>query len=405
LRNSKLVDASLSIIGRLQEEDGGITATPLDDAYPYVYPRDAVFMTKALNSCGDYDRSKRFYDYLARVRRLQGEFHQRYNKGFPYVTNEHELDTTPIVLQGIYDTYLRSGDAAFLERMWPLVRECALFTAGSLDQGTGLVHTTNSIHENRALEEGFEIWTNSAAVRGLIDASKMAAAIRSDDLAADWSRRATTLLDSTIERLYDGERGIFSKVVRRSGERVTAPDMSQLAPFYFGIFEDPKTLGRTLESLEGALWNKAVGGFNRFRDFEVVHDWHWYTGGTRAAWPFFTIWAARFYRQLGIREREDACIEFIDSVVTSEDMFIPEKVAPIEGFNEWKANELEFGDRIVNGVRKIERGRHTIRAPGFVCWACPLGWAHAEYILFEKEVRSEPSVLLQEAAPTVRRPS
>jgi GH15 family glucan-1,4-alpha-glucosidase len=103
----------------------------------------------------------------------------------------------------------------------------------------------------------------------------------------------------------------------------------------------------------------------------------------KASWPFFTIWAARFYAKLGDAKHEQECLQFLDSVVTS-DLFIPEKVAPVEGYQEWKENELEFGDRVVNGMRRTEGRIHTIKAPGYVCWACPLGWAHAEYILYEK---------------------
>ncbi len=403
MRNSRLVDSSLAVIMSLQEKSGGFTATMADDAYPYVYPRDAVFMTMALNACAEFERSKRFYRFLTDLRRPAGEFYQRYNAGLPYVTNEHELDTTPIVLQGIHDTYSKSGDVAFLREMWSLVEECSAFTLRSIDGQAGLVYTTNAIHENRELEEGFEIWTNCAAARGLLDASRMAEAVGLPNLQEEWLGRARALFARIAEKLYDAEAGAFVKVMRRSGELVKAADMSVLAPFYFGLSDDNKILESTLGRLRSSLWNKEIGGFNRFQDFEVVHDWHWYTGGTGASWPFFTIWAARFYNQIGSSEDEEACYDFLDSVVTS-DLFIPEKVAPLKGYNLWKENELEFGDRVLNGVRKIERGVHSIRSPDYVCWACPLGWAHAEYILMEKGVRPDAASLLGEvpSAPTIK---
>lgn len=51
-------------------------------------------------------------------------------------------------------------------------------------------------------------------------------------------------------------------------------------------------------------------------------------------------------------------------------------------------------------MQKIDRGAHTIQAPGYVCWACPLGWAHAEYILLEKGERRMDYELLQEETST-----
>jgi GH15 family glucan-1,4-alpha-glucosidase len=239
LPNQALLGKSLAVIASLQEADGGILATPRDDVYPFVYPRDAAIMTTAMNALGEYERSKKFYKFLNGVRR---EFYQRYNGGMPYVSNEHELDVTPLVLSGIHDTYAKSRDARFLESMWGMVQECAAFTERSIDGDAGLVYTVNSIHENRKLEEGFEIWANSAAVKGLLDASRMAAALGRDDLRDAWANSSRRLLAKMVERLYDKEQGTFIKVMRRSGERITAPDMSQLAPYYFGIYRDDEAL-------------------------------------------------------------------------------------------------------------------------------------------------------------------
>ena len=401
MHNRALVDKSLAVIEALQEGNGGILATPLDDVYPYVYPRDAVFMTMAMNALGQHERSKRFYRFLAGVRRPRGEFYQRYNSGMPYVSNEHELDVTPLVLSGIFDTFRSSNDRSFLEESWEMVLECASFTTRAVDPDVGLVYTTNSVHENRQLEEGFEIWANSAAVKGLLDASKVAAALGRGDLADVWASSSKRILAQMVARLQDKEKGTFAKVLRRSGEKVMAPDMSQLAPYYFGIYRDDAALETTLESLRAALWNKRVGGFNRFRDFEVVDDWHWYSGGTGASWPFFTLWAARSYRDLGLREGEEECLAFLDSVLT-DDLFIPEKVAPFDGYQEWKANELKFGNRTLNGIRKIEGNCHRMRIPGYVCWASPLGWAHAEYIFLEMRERGKDYEVSQEAVHTVK---
>ena len=400
LHNLGLLERSLAVIKALQEDDGGILATPRDDAYPFVYPRDAVMMTKAMNTLGEHEPSKRFYRFLNGVRRPHGEFYQRYNRGMPYVSNQHELDVTPLILDGIYDTYRSSGDRTFLEAMWGMVQECASFTEGAIDDDAGLVYTTNSVNENRKLEEGFEIWANSAAVKGLLSASKIAGELGHDDLRDAWEGSSRRLLSSMVERLYDKEQRTFIKVMRRSGEKVKAPDMSQLAPYYFGIYRDDAALEETLLHLKDALWNKSIGGFNRFRDFEIVDDWHWYSGGTAAAWPFFTLWAARSYKILGIREGGDACLDFLDSVLT-DDLLIPEKVAPVDGYRQWKSNETQFAERVLNGIGKIEGNAHRIKAPGYVCWACPLGWAHAEYILLETDKLSKDYEVLEEGISSV----
>jgi len=373
---------SIEIICRLQEEDGGILATQKDDAYPFVYPRDASVMTIALNMHGFHARSMKFYHYLNRVRRQDGEIYQRYNRGMPYVTRKREADVTPLVIQGVYDTYRSSGDRGFLESMWELVGEGAGFIAKGVDAETGLVQTNCSVHENVTLEEGFEIWANSASVKGLLDASEMASALGHPEPAHKWLEEARKLWSRIFDRLYDDESDLFVKNLRVDGTLVKAPDVAQLAPFYFGLCQNRKTLERTLHHLRETLWNARVGGVNRFRDFEVVKDWHWYTGGTGASWPLFTLWMARLYQRLGDLDSMEECLRFIRNASTLE-MEIPEKVAPMKGYEEWKENETEFNERVTNGIRRSER--NPISIPDYVAWACPLGWSNAEYVLLERK--------------------
>jgi len=371
---------SIEIICGLQEEDGGILATKRDDAYPFVYPRDASIMTMALNMHGFHYRSMRFYRYLSEVRRPDGEIYQRYNRGMPYVTRRREADVTPIVIQGVYDTYRSSGNRAFLESMWGLVGEGANFVIAGMDASTGLVRTNCSVHENQSLEEGFEIWANSASVKGLLDASMIAADLGHVELGREWSAYARTLWRGILERLFDQGTGLFLKNLRADGTPVEAPDVAQLAPFYFGLRQDNETLKRTLKHLRETLWNAEVGGVNRFRDFEVVKDWHWYTGGTGASWPLFTLWMARFYKRLGDVDSMEGCLRFIRAASTSE-MEIPEKVAPKKGYLEWRENETEYNERVTNGIQRAEST--SLLTPGLVAWACPLGWSHAEYLRLE----------------------
>jgi glucoamylase len=376
---------SIEVICNLQEEDGGILATSKDDAYPFVYPRDATFMTMALNMHGLCDRSKKFYGFLRGVRRPNGETYQRYNRGYPYVTRKGEADVTPIAIQGIYDTYRSSKDLDFLKTMWGMTADGAAFVMAGIDGAVGLVHTTSSIHETQSLEEGFEIWANSAAVKGLLDASRIAEELEHRDSAENWLAHARALWREIREKLYDDGNGLFIKNLRMDGTRIDAPDVAQLSPFYFGLCQDEEILETTLDHLRQTLWNRAVGGVNRFRDFDVVKDWHWYTGGTRASWPLFTLWMARLYRRLGRAESAEECLRFVRRASTKA-MEIPEKVAPIEGYKEWRDNETEYNERIVHGIARAERSEISI--PGYAAWACPLGWSHAEYLLLGREDNS-----------------
>jgi GH15 family glucan-1,4-alpha-glucosidase len=352
----------------------------------------------AMNMHGLSERSMRFYRFLYGVRRPKGEILQRYAGGYPAVSRDGEADITPIVIQGIYDTYRTTKDVDFLEEMWELVNDGAGYIAENVDEELGLVHTTCSIHEERGLEEGFEIWANSASVKGLLDASKIAQALGDRRSAETWLCQARAIRRKIFENLYDAESGVFIKNLRMNGTRVDAPDVAQLSPFYFGICADMRIMVSTLAHLRQTLWNIKVGGFNRFRDFEIVTDWHWYTGGKDASWPLFTLWGAKFYHRAGDAGMASECMDFVRRA-SSREMEIPEKVAPMSGYVEWKNHEMEYNERLLHGIARADSS--TVAIPDYVSWACPLGWSHAEYLMMMREDNSaESCAMLDQVGPS-----
>jgi len=369
---------SVEVIKKLQTRQGGLLATFENDAYPYVYPRDGVIMTKALNLHSEYKRSKKFYYFLRDVVK-NGEVLQRYHKnGLPFVSEKGEHDCPGLVLHGMCDTFLRSGDEEFIRELFPFAASCAAFIKRRIG-GNGLLRTERSIHEFYRLENGYEIWANCAAARGLLDASEIAKALGKERKAKEWERAGENLRRNIKSKLYDAELGIFIKTITNAGVRLTSPDISMLSPFYFEIINSKQVLSRTLKFLRKTIWDKNLGGFKRFRKFEICKDWHWYTGGD-GPW-FLTMWAARFYRQLGDEKGFEECADWVDRV-TSPEGFIPEHIALEKDYFEWKENEIEFSERIIRGMRRAESFKSSVE--GTICWAVPLGWAQAEHVLLEE---------------------
>ena len=111
-----LIKKSIKIIKASQLKNGGFLAAPKKSAYPYVYPRDAVIMTKALNRVGKSKNSERFYYFMnkfAKIDTYKEVFH-RYNlNGWPCVTRKNQNDNEGLVLHGIYDTYKHSKKILF----------------------------------------------------------------------------------------------------------------------------------------------------------------------------------------------------------------------------------------------------------------------------------------------------
>ena len=104
-----LINKSIEVMKKLQLNNGGILASPKKSAYPYVYPRDSVIITKAMNRVGMRESSEKFYYFIDRFSNIEEYkeiFHRYTAEGLPCVTRKGQNDNEGLILHGIYDTYL-----------------------------------------------------------------------------------------------------------------------------------------------------------------------------------------------------------------------------------------------------------------------------------------------------------
>ena len=112
-RGDALFNKSVSVLKSLVLKNGGILAAPKQGGYPFVYTRDGVIISKALNRAGLVKESERFYYFMKKFTKLDdyGEVFQRYNtNGLPSVTRKNQNDNEGLLLHGIYDTYTFNKD-------------------------------------------------------------------------------------------------------------------------------------------------------------------------------------------------------------------------------------------------------------------------------------------------------
>jgi GH15 family glucan-1,4-alpha-glucosidase len=378
---SSLLDSSIKQIKSMQLPNGGILATKSKGGYPYVYTRDAVFVAKALNVIGETKRAEKYFYFMEKHANVKNykEIFQRYtDDGHPSVTRKNENDNEGLLLHGIYFTYLHNKKTKFLEDMWQLVEDVvALIFKYSK---SGLLKTDESIHEFRRLEKGYEIWANCAGWRGLKDAAEIAKILNHKKQSIKWNKKADELEKNIKKKLWNKKTNLYVK----NKKYPNAPDMSQLAPFYFGLDTDRTRLRNTMKYLRKNLWEEELGGFRRFRKFEICDDWHWYTGGS-GSWIVLTCWAARFYQELNDKNKYKESLNWITTVGKKSNGLLPEHIALKKEYEEWKKNEIEFNERILNEMKLTEKNMKKFGEKDVVYWANPLAWAHAEYILLKKE--------------------
>jgi len=380
-----LLKKSIEVLKSLQLKNGGILATPLNGAYPYIYIRDAVIITKALNRVNLAKNSEKFYYFVKKFSKLEqyGEIFQRYHKdGWPSVSRKKQNDNTGLVLHGIYDTYLHSKNKDFIKDMWPLIKKCCEFIF-SISKN-GLVKTDTSIHELYRLEKGYELWANCACTRGLYDASIIAEILGYEKTSLEWKKKAKQIHENIKTKMYNKKTGLFMKNLKFPN----ISDSSQMAPFYFDLVNSKKILKKTIVHLEKNLWYKGAGGFRRFKKFEVAKDWHWYSGGS-GGWVVLTAWIGRFYKKINDKKECTTCKNWIEKVAKRTGGIFPEHVSTKKDYDVWKRNEIEFNSRVLQGMKKSEKLNKEIKRKyneDIIYWAFPLGWSHAEYILLKNDI-------------------
>lgn len=376
------IKKSLKVLERLQLKNGGIIATLKSDCYPFIYPRDSAIICDAFNSMGKHERSIKFYYFLKDCVGDRKEIYQRYSAdGLPLVSKKHEHDNPGLVLNGIWNTYRASEDMEFLKDMWRMVLNAVNRVEKYMRNG--LIYTERSIHEFFRLENGYEIWANCANCKGLYAAGKIAETLGERKLSKKFISMSEELKRNILSNFYDKKSGIFAKTIKLNGNRLFNADITQLSPFYFGLYNDKKMLESMVKFIENNLWYKELGGFMRFKKFEFVKDWHWYTGG-HGAFPQFTLWMAKFYNELNNDKKCSKCVEWVEKIFTEEG-YLPEHISLQKEYEEWKKNEYEFSERILLGIKRSESLKTRLK--GVRYWATPLGWANAEYILLAPKIK------------------
>lgn len=369
-----------------QDGTGGFLASPDTERYPFVYPRDMVFICKALLRLGRAEDAKRAYEFLARTQLRNGEWVQRYGRGGdPQPSREMESDVTGLVLHGIWDLYAHTGDRAFLERLWPHVDRATQYISSVQDDVSGLVLSHHSVHEYAGIEEGAEVWANSWCARGLADAAAVAEVLQQPaQLASSWRESAERVRRSVLTLLWDGRKGTFAKVLRSNGSIDTNPDVSCLAPAWAHLVRPTDDRVRlTAQLLVGNLRHE-LGGFVRFKKWESTRDWHWYDGGF-GPWVIWTLRMCRTLAALGENEQASEALHWVLAVASANRGLLPEHIATSQELQEWRENDRDVGQHVSSAYHQaLERQMGWSwngRASQVTSWVLPLCWSHAELVL------------------------
>ncbi len=362
--------------------------------YHLVWPRDLVETAGALLAAGAVTDSVRVLRYLEATQEAAGNWSQNlWLDGRPYWGGVQMDETAfPILLLDLLRRESAPG-LGKLERWWPMVRGAAGF----------LVRNGPVTPQDRWEEDaGFSPFTLAVEISALLAAAEIAeltghsaVATTMYDVADAWNDSIERWTYATGGDLAEqiGVEGYYVRIAPpetggaasptqgfvpiknrppgTDGDRafhMISPDSLALVRFGLRAPDDPRILNtiRVIDALlkvqlpQGPCWYRYNGdGYGEHSDGSPFDG-----TGIGRPWPLLTGERAHYELAAGRPEEAERLLATIEGSAIENSRTLPEQV--------WDANDIP--------ARELFRGKPTGSA-------CPLVWAHAEYIKLRRSLR------------------
>lgn len=295
--------------------------------YAYCWPRDAVFITKALDILNMKKESEKFYKVFCKnTQSSNGMWEQRFfTDGRLAPCWGYQIDETASVVHGVYEHYKVVKDVKFLKDTLKMCEKAIKFLqkyAEDIISGENKFHISYDLWE---MNEGVHLYSLASIV------SAFEAFIKIDEevfnsfdnnrIKQEKLRNKKIELEKNIkeikryilDNLYnDGQKSLLRNL------KDTKTDISVLgAVVPFNLFgPNEKKVLNTVERINMTL-RTYTGGYLRF---EGDH----YMGGDNP-WPIATLWMALYYIEAGKKIEAKECFDYVVRAATKHG-YIPEQV-------------------------------------------------------------------------------
>jgi glucoamylase len=352
-------ERSIDVLHALQDSTGGalMAAAEVDPhsrlsgGYGYSWPRDGGYLASALDAFGFHDRVQHYFKFLADTQDPSGAWWQR------YLATGHagpswgriQIDEPATVVAFAFQHYRRTRDLFWLEGYWPVIRRGLDFLEAFHAPEHPMGMPSHDLWEERMGIHAYSLAAVSAAFRAGAYLARELGERRTQAHYHLWSRSLNRILHekflprdgaanrSFVVHSWDYQQG--------GGHWDAAADVSMLGlmiPFHVLHLKSPQSQ-RIIQRIREQLWLRGMGGLLRYEQDT-------YRGGH--PWILTTLWLGMAELGLGNRNEARECFQWAMA-----------KATPLNLFAEQVHKET-----------------------GKPFWVIPLGWSHAMYLLFVKDV-------------------
>ncbi len=288
-----LLCTALHIDGR----NGGVIAGYHNGAYPYVWPRDAVYAAVTLARTGHAAESAGVYRYLRDVcfRGTEswgrGFWYQKYTTDGYIIWSAPQVDETAVFPWGLLHHGRVTGDMAFLADYFPTVLEAsyAMSSDSALDSRLYYDDTFQLMHSNNVWEDSYDlfIYSNANVIRGLADALTIARMI-GQGFPASINAQRFNIINGLNARLdWNGENTDISQLGIVYPFRVLSPTSARAA-----LVMD------RINGVAADRFGQVHPLVNFSGEFQDLINRYWGDGYWRGGpWFLSTLWYGLFYAE------------------------------------------------------------------------------------------------------------
>ena len=374
----KIYDRTILLFPLLiNSKTGGISAgIEIDEEktncgrYSYCWPRDAIFMTNAMDTLNMTKESDKFYNtFCKNTQSKNGMWEQRfYTDGVLAPCWGYQIDETASVVYGAYNHYLNTKNETFLKNNLKMCEKATDFLIKYLEEALDIIIPSDDVVKNEILDEknkkhnpekevlkpSYDLWEENegihtyslAAIYSSFEIMQKIYIIllplyEKNRLKQEKMRKQNLLLEKLMLKLkkyitqncYDENLKTF---VRNTKDRKMDISLLGLVTPFNVFTPADKKIKNTIERINLTI-RTYTGGYLRYEGDR-------YAGGN--PWVIANLWMAEYYIKDKNYKEAKSCLEFVA------------KTCSEHGF---------LGEQIDNKSMKP-------------AWVVGLGWSHAMFI-------------------------
>ena len=344
----------------MNETTGGISASVEVDEnltqcgrYSYCWPRDAVFITKALDMLGMEKETEKFYkNFCKNTQSKSGMWEQRfYTDGHLAPCWGYQIDETASVVYGVYDHYVRTKNEKFLKDTVKMCEKAIHFLLATnigeivtilIGDKIPVSYDLWEMHEGISLYSIASIFGAYEAMLKIYETIETDKEISSNRLKQESISKNKEIINSQLEimkkyvlkNLFNEETKTYVRNIE--DQKMDISILGAVIPFKMFSAKE-KNILNTIEKINLTL-RTYTGGYKRF---EGDH----YRNGN--PWIIATLWMALYCIEVKKYDEAKECFNFAVNASTEH------------GF---------LGEQVDNSTMQSN-------------WVIGLGWSHAMFVL------------------------